>query len=56
MKPPNELKTLDDLIAQAEHYAEFCMNNSGRMAATLFLIGEKGPVMFCLRNKLGASK
>jgi hypothetical protein len=26
---PNKLETLDDLLAQAEHYAEFCMRNSG---------------------------
>ena len=39
------LETLDDLIAQAEHYAEFCMRNSGKMAPTLFLIGADGPLM-----------
>ena len=47
MKPPQQLKTLDDLLAQAEHYAHFCMGNSGHMAPTLFLIGEQGPLMFC---------
>jgi hypothetical protein len=50
MKPPNQLKTLDDLVAQAEHYAWICMRNSGHMAAKLFLIGEKGPLMFCPRS------
>jgi hypothetical protein len=39
--------TLDDLLAQAAHYADFCMRNSGRMAPTLFLIGVNGPLMFC---------
>jgi hypothetical protein len=44
--PPAQLKTLDDLLAQAAHYAEFCMRNSGKMAPTLFLIGADGPLMF----------
>jgi hypothetical protein len=37
---------LDDLLAQATHYAEFCMRNSGKMSPTLFLIGADGPLMF----------
>jgi hypothetical protein len=44
--PPSQLKTLDDLLAQAAHYAEFCMRNSGKMPPTLFLIGTDGPLMF----------
>jgi hypothetical protein len=43
---PSQLKTLDDLLAQAAHYAEFCMRNSGKMPPTLFLIGTDGPLMF----------
>jgi hypothetical protein len=46
MKEPAQLKTLDDLLAQAEHYANFCMRNSGKMAPTLFMIGADGPMMF----------
>ena len=46
MQPPRQLETLDDLLAQAEHYAEFCMRNSGKMSPTLFLIGADGPLMF----------
>jgi hypothetical protein len=46
MKAPLQLKTLDDLMAQAGHYAEFCLRNSGSMAPTLFLIGNGGPMMF----------
>ena len=46
MQQPSKLETLDDLLAQAEHYAEFCMRNSGKMAPTLFLIGANGPLMF----------
>ena len=43
---PRQLESLDDLLAQAEHYAEFCMRNSGKMSPTLFLIGAAGPLMF----------
>jgi len=46
VKEPAQLVTLDDLLAQAEHYAEFCMRNSGKMAPTLFMIGADGPLMF----------
>lgn len=44
--PPAKLETLDDLLAQAAHYAGFCLRNSGKMAPTLFLIGADGPLMF----------
>jgi len=43
---PRQLKTLDDLLAQAEHYAEYCMRGTGRVTPTLFLIGPDGPLMF----------
>jgi hypothetical protein len=43
---PNRIENLDDLLAQAEHYANYCMQNSGRMPATLFLIGSEGPLLF----------
>ncbi len=46
MKEPAQLKTLDDLMTQAAHYANFCLRNSGSMPPTLFLIGEAGPMMF----------
>ena len=46
MQQPRQLETLDDLLAQAEHYAGFCMCNSGKMSPTLFLIGADGPLMF----------
>ena len=39
MKAPPQLKTLADLMAQAGHYAEFCMRRSGTISPTLFLIG-----------------
>ena len=46
MKAPPQLKTLADLMAQAGHYAEFCMRRSGTLSPTLFLIGTDGPMMF----------
>src|SRR5450631_1785021 len=46
VQQPRQLESLDDLLAQAEHYAEFCMRNSGKMSPTLFLIGADGPLMF----------
>jgi hypothetical protein len=46
MHPPSQLKDLDDLMAQAGHYAEFCLRSSGSMPPTLFLIGADGPMMF----------
>jgi hypothetical protein len=43
---PEKLENLDDLLAQAEHYANYSMRNMGRLPATLFLIGPDGPMMF----------
>ena len=40
------MESLDDLLAQAEHYAEFCMRKSGNLSPTLFLVGEEGPLVF----------
>jgi len=43
---PKKLETLDDLLAQAEHYANYCMRGTGRVTPALFLIGPDGPLMF----------
>ena len=43
---PNRLENLDDLLAEAEHYANHSMRNIGHLPPTLFLICSKGPVMF----------
>jgi hypothetical protein len=56
LQPPHQLKSLDDLLAQAEHYAGFCMRNSGKMSPTLFLIGSDGPLMFVPTSLTGESK
>jgi hypothetical protein len=53
---PNKLETLDDLFAQAEHYAGFCMRNSGKMSPTLFLIGADGPLMFVPASLVDANE
>ena len=45
VQPNSKLETLDDLLAQAEHYANYSMRNMGRMPPTLFLIGPDGPLM-----------
>jgi hypothetical protein len=47
---PRQLETLDDLLAQAEHYANYSMRNIGRVPPTLFLIGADGPVIFIPEN------
>lgn len=46
MVQPNKLETLEDLLVQAEDYANFSMRNIGRLPATLFLIGADGPMIF----------
>jgi hypothetical protein len=43
---PNKLENLDDLLAQAEHYANFSMRNMGRLPPTLWLLGSEGLLMF----------
>jgi hypothetical protein len=46
---PAKLETLDDLLAQAEHYANYSIRRFGEMPAALFLtgLGQK-----CPRNRL----
>ena len=51
MSPNPNPKTLDDLLANARHYAEYCMNGTGNLPATLFLIGSDGKqVMYMPEN------
>jgi hypothetical protein len=50
MQMPRQLQSLDDLLAQAEHYADYSMRNMGRVPPTLFLIGADGPAMFIPEN------
>jgi hypothetical protein len=49
-QPRAQPKTLDDLLAQAEHYTNYSMRNMGRVPPTLFLIGADGPAMFIPEN------
>ena len=53
MLQPNQLETLDDLLAQAAHYADYCLRNSGRMPPTLFIIGADGPMLFMPQHLAG---
>src|ERR1039458_1415315 len=46
VQPPSQLKSFDDLLAQAEHYANYSMRNIGRLPPTLFLIGPDAPMIF----------
>ena len=51
MTPNPNPKTLDDLLANAIHYAEYCMRGTGNLMPTLFLIGHDGKqVMFMPQN------
>lgn len=52
---PNKLETLDDLLAQAEHYANYSLRNLGRLHPTLFLIGPDGPVTYMPESLSGHS-
>ena len=51
MTPNLNPKTLDDLMGNARHYAEYCMRGTGNMPPTLFLIdGDGKQVMFMPEN------
>ena len=50
MHPKAKPESLDDLLANAEHYVGFAMRNMGRLPPTLFLIGADGPLMFIPDN------
>jgi hypothetical protein len=42
--PPANPKTIDDLFAHAEHFANYCMRGTGHMRPTFFCICEAGPM------------
>jgi hypothetical protein len=51
MSPNLNPKTLDDLLANARHYAEYCMRGTGSLPPTLFLVGRDGKqIMFMPEN------
>jgi len=50
MQPKPKPESLDDLLGNAEHYADYSMRNIGRLPPTLFLIGKNGPFMFIPEN------
>jgi hypothetical protein len=47
---PAKLETLDDLLVQAEDYANYSMRNFGQMPPALFLTGSDGPLMFMAKS------
>ena len=51
MLPHPNPQTLDDLMANARHYAEYCMRGTGDLPPALFLIGSDGKqLMFMPKN------
>jgi hypothetical protein len=51
MQPHPNPQTLDDLLGNARHYADYCMRGTGNVPPTLFLIGHDGrQVMFMPTN------
>ena len=49
-QPHPQPKTLDDLLANAEHFADFCMRNSGSVTPALFFLGPDGQGMVCPKS------
>jgi hypothetical protein len=50
VQPKSKPESLDDLLVNTEHYANYSMRNIGRLPPTLFLIGKNGPFMFIPDN------
>jgi hypothetical protein len=46
MVQPSQLKTLDDLLAQAEHYAGWAMQQIGNVPPTMMGLSPRGPLFF----------
>jgi len=56
MSPNLNPKTLDDLLANARHYAEYCMRGTGNLPPTLFLIGSDGKQVMLMPQNLADEK
>jgi hypothetical protein len=52
MSPNLNPKTLDDLLGNAKHYAEYCMRGTGSLPPTLFLIGSDGKQIMLMPQNL----
>ena len=50
LTPDKQPANLDDLMARAEHYANFCLCGTGRVSPVLFLIGTDGLLMFAPKS------
>jgi hypothetical protein len=46
MAKPPQLKSLDDLLAQAEHYANWAMRKLGNVPPTMMGLSPRGPLFF----------
>ena len=46
MAQPPPLKSLDDLLAQAEHYAGWAMRKIGNVPPTMMALSPRGPLFF----------
>ena len=56
MSPNLNPKTLDDLLGNAKHYAEYCMRGTGSLPPTLFLIGRDGKQIMLMPKNLADEK
>ena len=56
MTPNLNPKTLDDLLGNARHYAEYCMRGTGNMPPTLFLVGGDGKQVMLMPENLADEK
>src|ERR1035441_3673220 len=56
MQPHPNPQTLDDLLANARHYAEYCMRGTGNLPPTLFLIGSDGKQVIFMPENLADVK
>ena len=50
--PTPQPQSLDDLLAQAAHYAEYSMSKFGRLTPALFLIGADGQLLMFVPDSL----
>ena len=54
MSPNLNPNTLDDLMGNARHYAEYCMRGTGSLPPTLFLIGSDAKQVMLMPKNLAA--
>ena len=52
MTPNPKPKNIEDLLANAKHYAEYCMRGTGNLPPTLFLIAADGKQLMFMPESL----